>query len=541
MFPPRNRRSSDNGNTHAPAQGPVSRRGFLGGMAGVGAGAVLLGSGTAAGPAIAAPSRRVTDAFQLGLASGDPLPDGVVLWTRLAPKPLDFDGGMPSRKVAVQWEVALDEKFNRVVKRGTERALPEEAHTVHADVRGLEPHHEYFYRFRVDGEISPTGRTRTAPAPGTSPELHFAFASCSNWEEGYFTAYRHMAAERPDMVFHLGDYLYEYAAGENGDVRTHAGDEMNELGEYRQRHAQYKTDGDLQLVHSVSPFIVTWDDHETDNNYANLVPENTDPGQGNGSREEFAKRRAAAYQAYWEHMPLRRFRKPVDTNLPLYRRFTYGDTATFSVLDSRQYRDDQPYDDESQVSGPDQWKTDMLGEEQHAWLEKGFDNSRTAWNVVPQQIFFASADEVEGQDPGGYNDGWDGYQASRDRILAYVEDHGIDNVVVLTGDVHKHWVNDLRRDFEKPDTPVLASEFVTTSITSGGDGDGSNDPGGVRFDENPHTKYYCDRRGYVSCHVSKDRYVADYRVVDYVARKDAPPRTDASFEIETGKAGVRRR
>ncbi|WP_369822268.1 alkaline phosphatase [Saccharomonospora sp. CUA-673] len=513
----------------------MSRRGFLGGLAGVGAGAVLLGSS----PAAAAPSRKLTDPFTLGVASGDPLPDGVVLWTRLAPKPLDHDGGMPGRIVGVEWEIALDEKFADVVRRGTERAAPEQAHSVHADVRGLEPHREYFYRFRVGGEISPAGRARTAPAPGSAAEVHFAFASCSNWEQGYFTAYRHMAEERPDVVFHLGDYLYEYSAGENGDVRTHEGDEMNELGEYRQRHAQYKTDADLQLAHAVSPFIVTWDDHETDNNYANLTPENNEPDEGNGSEAEFAKRRAAAYQAYWEHMPLRRFRKPVDTNLPLYRGFTYGSTARFSVLDSRQYRDDQPYDDESQVSGPDQWRTTMLGEEQHAWLEKQLAESRSTWNVVPQQIYFASMDEVAGEDPGGYNDGWDGYRASRDRILGYVEEHAIDNVVVLTGDVHKHWVNDLRRDFEQPDTPVLASEFVTTSISSGGDGDGSNDPGDLVWNENPHTKYYCDRRGYVSCRVGKDTFAADYRVVDYVEKSaDAPVRTDASFVLEAGKPGV---
>lgn len=531
MIPPRN--------ADTTTTGPVSRRGFLGGLAGAGAGAVLLGTGvTAAVPATAAPPRKLTDPFQLGVASGDPLPDGVVLWTRLAPKPLDHDGGMPHRVVPVEWEIALDERFSKVVQRGTEHATPEEAHTVHADVRGLQPHYEYYYRFRVNGELSPAARTRTAPAPGTEPEINFAFASCSSWEEGYFTAYRHMAAERPDVVFHLGDYLYEYAAGESGDVRTQIGNEMNTLGEYRQRHAQYKTDADLQLVHATSPFIVTWDDHETDNNYANLTPENTDPGQGNATPEQFAQRRAAAYQTYWEHMPLRRFRKPVDTHLPLYRRFEYGSTATFSVLDSRQYRDDQPYDDEEQVSGPDQWKTTMLGDEQHAWLEKGLAESRSRWNVVPQQIYFASQDEVAGADPGGYNDGWDGYRASRDRILRYVEERGIENVVVLTGDVHEHWVNDLRRNFEDPNTPVIASEFVTTSITSGGDGDGSNDPGQVVREENPHTKYYCDRRGYVSCTASKDSYRADYRVVDYVERTGAPLRTDAGFVIESGQPGA---
>ncbi|MFC4002869.1 alkaline phosphatase D family protein [Prauserella oleivorans] len=518
----------------------VNRRGFLGlaGAAGVaGAGAVLLGNGVAPA-AVAAPSRRLSDPFQLGVASGDPLPDSVVLWTRLAPKPLDYDGGMPRRVVPVQWEIALDEKFSKVVQRGVEHAVPEEAHTVHADVKGLRPHYEYYYRFRVGDEISPAARTRTAPAPGTSPTVDFAFASCSNWEVGYFTAYRHMAQERPDVVFHLGDYLYEYAAGVNGDIRTHAGNEMNTLDEYRQRHAQYKTDADLQLVHSVAPFIVTWDDHETDNNYANLDPENRDAAQGNDTPEAFAARRRAAYQAYWEHMPLRRFRKPVDTHLPLYRRFEYGATATFSVLDTRQYRDNQPYNDQWQVSGPDQWQTDILGEEQHAWLEQSLSRSRSTWNVVPQQIFFADWDQVVGPDVGGYNDGWDGYKASRDRVLGFVEERGIDNFVVLTGDVHTHYANDLRRDFERPETPVIGSELVATSITSNGDGSGNTQLSPVLQQESPHVKYTCDRRGYVHCNVTKDRYVADYRVVDYVSRPNAPLRTDASFVIEAGRPGL---
>jgi alkaline phosphatase D len=519
----------------------VNRREFLGVVGGVGAGAVLLGASVGVTPGASASSRRLTDPFQLGVASGDPFPDSVVLWTRLAPKPLDYDGGMPNRPVPVHWEIALDERFRRVVRRGVEHAVPEEAHTVHADVRGLRPHHEYYYRFRVGNEISGTARTRTAPAPGTAPVVDFAFASCANWEMGYFTAYRHLAQQRPDVVFHLGDYLYEYAAGVNGDVRTHAGDEMNTLEEYRQRHAQYKTDADLQLAHSVAPFIVTWDDHETDNNYADLDPENRDRGQGNDTRANFAARRTAAYRAYWEHMPLRRFRKPVDTALPLYRRFQYGATATFSVLDSRQYRTNQPYDDKWQVSGPDQWdpKATILGDEQHAWLEHGLENSRSTWNVVPQQIYFANWDQVAGQDDGGYNDGWDGYRMSRDRILGFVEERGIDNFVVLTGDVHANWTNDLRRDFERPETPLLGSEFVCTSVTSNGDGSGSTDPGQLVWDENPHTKYYSDRRGYVHCSVSRDQWVTDYRVVDYVRRPDAPIRTDRSFVIEAGVAGVR--
>ncbi|WP_078962752.1 alkaline phosphatase [Streptomyces sp. TP-A0875] len=519
--------------------GPLRRRGFLG-IAGAGAGALLLGSGPAPAAVAAPPARAPRDPFTLGVASGDPLPDAVVLWTRLAPDPLEPGGGMPARPVAVRWEVALDERFRTVVRRGVEHAVPEEAHTVHADVRGLEPHREYHYRFRVGDTLSPAGRTRTAPAPGTAPAVDFAFASCANWEAGHFTAYRHMAEERPDVVFHLGDYLYEYAAGANGDVRTHVGGEIHTLDDYRRRHAQYKTDPDLTLLHSVAPFIVTWDDHETDNNYAGLIPENRDPAQGNDTTEHFAARRRAAYQAYWEHMPLRRFRKPVDTGLPLYRRFVYGDTATFSVLDTRQYRTDQPYGDTWQVSGPDQWDPEatILGEEQHAWLEESLTRSRSTWNVLPQQIYFANWDAVAGPDDGGYNDGWDGYRISRDRVLGHVAERGIDNFVVLTGDVHANWTNDLRRDFERPETPVLGSEFVCTSITSGGDGTGSHDPGRVYWDENPHTKYYSDRRGYVRCTVSRDTYTADYRVVDRVTRPGAPVRTDRSFVIEAGVPGV---
>lgn len=519
---------------------PVSRRGLLAGAGVVGAAAALGTTLPAPVATAATPSRAKDYPFQLGVASGDPLPDGVVLWTRLAPQPLEHDGGLPYRAVPVHWEIAADEHFRKVVRRGQEIALPNEAHTVHADVRGLRPHHEYFFRFRALGEISPVGRTRTAPAPGTAPAIALAFASCANWEQGWFTGYRHMAAEEPDVVFHLGDYLYEYATGVNGDVRAHAGDEMNTLDEYRQRHAQYKTDADLQLVHRTAPFVVTWDDHETDNNYADLSPENDDAEQGNDSPEAFAARRRAAYQAYWEHMPLRRFRKPVDTHLPLYRRLAYGDTATFSVLDTRQYRDNQPYDDQWQVSGPDQWAGSVLGDEQHAWLEKSLGTSRSVWNVVPQQIFFASWDQVAGADPGGYNDGWDGYRASRDRVLGYVEERGIDNFVVLTGDVHDHWASDLRRDFEAPDTPVLGSELVCTSITSGGDGTGTNDPGTLVLDENPHIKYFADRRGYVSCRISRDEYRADYRVVDHVAEQDAPLRTDASFVIRAGEPGLQR-
>ncbi|MFW6599017.1 alkaline phosphatase D family protein [Propionibacteriaceae bacterium Y2011] len=509
----------------------LSRRGFVVGAAAIGGGLAL------PTVAAAAPAPRLVDPFTLGVASGDPLPDSVVLWTRLAPEPLADGGGVPNRPVPVRWELAADENFRRIVQRGTELARPEEAHTVHIDVRGLEPHREYWYRFRTGNEVSPVGRTRTAPAPGSLAPLSFAFASCSHYEMGYFTAYKHLAAENPDVVFHLGDYVYEYA-GATGRPRTHAGNEMNTLAEYRQRHAQYKTDPDLQAAHRAAPFIVTWDDHETDNNYADLVPENNDPNQGNATRETFAVRRAAAYQAYWEHMPLRRFRKPVDTNLPLYRGFDYGGLARFSVLDTRQYRDDQPYGDRSNVNGPEQWETDMLGSEQHAWLEKQLTGSDAVWNIVPQQIFFANMD-TNPAGPGSYNDGWDGYQASRDRILGLVEEREIENFVVLTGDVHNHWMVDLRRDFENDSLPLLGSEIVCTSVTSNGDGRAWTDAEmAVWKGDMPYLHYRSNLRGYVKVDVTPDTLQADFMTVDKVSVPGLPISTDASYVIESGQVGA---
>lgn len=503
----------------------VSRRALLVGGALAGTGAAMLPvHGARATP-------MVRDPFTLGVASGDPLPDSVVLWTRLAPRPLDHHGGMPSVPVPVQWEVAEDERFRTVVARGTEITVPSEAHTVHVDVKGLRPHREYYYRFRSGADISPVGRTRTSPAPGTSPSMNFVFASCANYERGLYTAYQHLAEEDPDLVFFLGDYIYENSA-RDGYPRRHVGDETNTLDEYRQRYAQYKTDPQLQAAHAVAPWAVTWDDHEVDNNYAPGEPTNT-TDEGNETPEAWAARRRGAYQAYWEHMPLRRFRKPVDTHLPLYRRLEYGTTARFNIVDSRQYRSHKmPLP--NHVSGPIQWQTNMLGDEQHAWLTDSLRHSPAVWNVMPQAIFFASRDGVEGPDAGGLNEGWDGYQASRDKVLGAVEEHQVDNFVVLTGDAHSNNMHDLRRNFEDPDAPLLGSEFIGTSISSGGDGVPQTQPRDLIWAENPHLRYFKDLRGYVRCEVTPDHFVADYRVVDYVTRPGAPIRTDKTFVIEAG-------
>ena len=316
--------------------GEIDRRTFVK-LGGASAAALIFGFGPFTEKTWAEP--RFSDyPFKLGVASGDPLPDGVVLWTRLAPDPLN--GGMPDKRVPVQWQVATDEAFANVVREGATFASPELAHSVHVEVGGLRPAGEYFYRFRAGSELSPVGRTKTAPAFGASvAEMNFAFVSCQQYEHGYFTAYRHMSEEDLDLVVHLGDYIYEYGPNQyvapGGNVRTHVGPEIVSLSDYRRRHAQYRTDEDLQAAHAAFPWAVTWDDHEVENNYADEIPE------GGQSVEAFILRRAAAYQAYYEHMPLRRTSVPSGPDMQLYRRLTFGNLAEFNVLDTRQYRDDQ--------------------------------------------------------------------------------------------------------------------------------------------------------------------------------------------------------
>ena len=277
--------------------------------------------------------------FSLGVASGDPLPDGVVLWTRLAPRPLENGGGMPPAPLDVAWEVARDRLFRNIEQKGTATAYPELAHSIHVEVQGLEPAREYFYRFRVGREISQIGRTRTAPAAGAAVDrLRFAVCGCSNYEDGYFSVYRRISEGDFDFVLHTGDYIYE-SRPTNGrldrKVRQHLGNELFSITDYRLRYAQYKTDDDLRAAHQSAPFVMSWDDHEVANNYAG------DAGNDDTPREVFLLRRAAAFQAYYEHMPLRRAAFPSGSRMQIYRRLQFGSLADLSVLDTRQYRSDQ--------------------------------------------------------------------------------------------------------------------------------------------------------------------------------------------------------
>ncbi|MER8038312.1 alkaline phosphatase D family protein [Streptomyces hydrogenans] len=500
----------------------------------------------AAGTAAAAEldGRRITeDPFTLGVASGDPHPGSVLLWTRLAPRPFEPGGGLPAERVSVHWELARDERFARTVRRGRATAHPEFSHAVHVEVEHLEPGREFYYRFRAGDWTSPVGRTRTAPAPWARPaELRIGAVSCQAFHDGYFTAYRHLADEDLDVVLHLGDYLYEYAVNATGGARAYTdrtlpavfNRETVTLEDYRLRYGLYKTDPDLRAAHAAHPFVVTWDDHETENNYAGGIPENGVPP------EEFLLRRAAAYRAYWEHQPLRRPQLPEGPDMRLYRRLRFGRLAQFDVLDTRQYRSDQAYGDGWQVPGPlseDPART-MTGAAQERWLLDGWRASDARWNVLPQQVVLAERRDRPTADFKLSMDSWDGYPASRQRILAGAESAGVENLMVLTGDVHVGYGFDLKADFRDPASRTVGTEIVATSIASGKDGADRPSNYDKLMQANPHLRFFNGRRGYVTVAFGEESARADFRTVPYVTTPGAPVTTAGSFVTEAGNPGL---
>lgn len=474
--------------------------------------------------------------FTLGVASGDPDETGVVLWTRLAPKPL-AGGGMPHDAIAVGWEVADDENFKNIVKQGESIALPQLAHSVHVEVDGLQPGRWYWYRFHVGSETSPVGHTRTMPARTELPDaLRLAFASCQHWEAGLYTAYEHMAKSDLDLVLHLGDYIYE-GDGRPGGVRQHVGAEIVSLADYRNRHAQYKTDALLQAMHQRCPWIVTWDDHELENNYANDIAQ-----EKNVDRNEFLKRRAAAYQAYYEHMPLRHAALPSGPHMKLYRRLRYGRLAEFNVLDTRQYRSDQPNGDGAKElkDGVFDPSATMLGDKQEGWLCRGLIQSPCRWNVLAQQVMMARVDLGPGPLSLYSMDQWSGYDAARRRLLDFIATRQVANPIVLTGDIHSNWCNNLLVDFNDKQAAPVAAEFVGTSISSGGDKAPTPLFRDAMLSENPFVKFQNAQRGYVQCTITPAEWRSDYQVVEYVTRPGAPLVTKASFVVENGQPGVQK-
>ncbi|RCK70260.1 alkaline phosphatase [Desertihabitans brevis] len=500
----------------------------------------LVGTAAVAAPAITTPTTAFAaptprqDPFTLGIASGDPDATSVILWTRLALDPLADDGrgGMASGTYQLRWEVAEDERFRRVVRRGRALAKPEFGHAVHVEASGLRPDREYWYRFRLGRHLSPVGRTRTTPRAGEMPSaLAMAFASCARWEDGWFTAYRHLAAERPDVVLHLGDYFYEYQAGPEGNVRGIEGPETMTLANYRQRHAQYKTDPDLQAAHAVAPWLVTWDDHELDNNWADEMPEKPEEQPG------FLARREAAFRAYYENMPLRPSSAPSGIDLQLYRRVRWGRLASFHMLDTRQYRSDQACGDgfATDCAAADDPSRSITGAAQEAWLLDGFRESDARWDLLGQQVFFAVRDRDESPAEAVSMDAWDGYAASRRRITEGWLDAGVRNPVVLTGDVHTHWANELKADWDEPEGPSVGTELVTSSITSGGNGQ-DLEIGSYPWQEwNEHIKFQNQLRGYVSTVITPDSMDVSFRCLPYVEEQGAPAFTRARYVVEDGQ------
>jgi alkaline phosphatase D len=493
-------------------------------------------AGAAALPATAAYAAPA-DLFPLGVASGDPLPGGVILWTRLL-----SDAGLRNRRIEVDWQVAHDQRFRRIVRSGRAVAHPSLAHSVHVDVRGLEPGREYFYRFRALGRISPTGRTRTA----VEHRLRFGIVNCQDFQNGYWPAYWGLAAEDLDVVVHLGDYIYEYDPSSRFADRNHttpqtAGlDQLVTLDDYRARHAQYKGDPALQAAHAAFPWIVTWDDHETENNYAALTDEIDDTGARLFTKQQFAKQRAAAYQAYYEHMPIRADLRPGSADLRIFRRFDFGRLLRLNVLDTRQYRTDQPGgfpgDFGPASAGTANTAGTLTGADQERWLRAGLDHSPARWNVIAQQVMMSPIqfpNPTGGVPPLVANlDQWDGYAPQRARLLNHLAAARIANPVVLAGDIHSTWFSELLLN-ERP----VAVEFTATSVSS-------DFP--IAYDAplkalnptlNPHVRYFDgSRRGYLRCSVTRSAWHTDVRTVETIDVRETPVTTSASYAVEAGTA-----
>ncbi|MCZ8261055.1 MAG: alkaline phosphatase D family protein [Beijerinckiaceae bacterium] len=508
---------------------------------------VLLGLG--AGLCLPAPAIRAApagspqvrgDPFTLGVASGDPDRTGFVIWTRLAPKPLEPGGGMPQRPVELSWRVSADPDMRVILRQGQAVARPELAHAVHVELDGLAPGRDYFYRFETAGLRSPVGRARTFPEPGQEGTIRFVSAGCQRYEDGLFTAWRHIAACNPDFVAHYGDYIYEYRALRVGaDRRVPVIREMPDLpgkcltlADFRHRYALYKLDADLQAAHRAAPFLSSFDDHEVENDWAGFSSENEGV-----TRAAFALRRAAAFQAWYEHMPVRRAQRPKGPDILAYRRFRLGDLLQVDVLDTRQYRDRQPCGDGWKVC-PEarEARRTMLGRQQEEWLHAGWRERPVRWNLLAQQVPMMRFDRDP--DPAlveTHMDKWDGAEAARQRLFEAAAAARLANLVVISGDVHHNRAAELRRYFDDPASTNIGVEFVATSISSAGDGEDRPASAPKLLAANPHLKFFNSQRGYVLHEVSASRWQADYRVVDSVARPDRPETLRQRLVVEAGK------
>ncbi len=522
----------------------VTRRDFFRKAGAIGAASLspaFLGSALAQGDA--------DSPFTLGVASGDPTARSVMLWTRLAPDPLN-GGGMGNANAEVHWRMALDQDMRHVVATGRAAARARNGHSIVVEVDDLEPNSWYYYQFSYRGARSRIGRTRTFPARGTLSEaMRFALVSCQHYEQGQYAAYRDIAKQDIDFVLHVGDYIYEYAADPKVPAdRRHTGAEINSVTDYRNRYALYRLDRHLQDAHAMFPFIVTWDDHEVDNNYAGLIPEDTQTAAA------FAERRANAYRVYRETMPVRFQEDDDEKTSRLYRRLSFGSLAELMVLDTRQYRSDQPCGDNlvvlqtcPQILDPE---ATLLGARQEGWLFEQLERSRAVWNVLAQQVMMMRWDlgVLTGQPVNYFNvDAWDGYQAARDRVTGFLGTRRIRNPVVLTGDIHSSWAADLRMTASDTRSPLVAAEFVCSSISSTF-GDANHGLVTATLPSNPHIRFFDGlHRGYALCTVTDKTWRTDFRAVERVAHPVfTVPSADlrvfdlASYGLSAGQQGVRR-
>ena len=471
-----------------------------------------------------------SDPFTLGVASGDPTDQSVILWTRLAVDSLN-GGGMPAQDIEVLWEVSSTDTFDDIVSSGLATAEERFGHAVHIDVPLSTGESIVFYRFRIGDYVSPIGKTRLSSPSGSTTPIKVAAVSCQNYTDGFYNAYADLVEQSPDLVTFLGDYIYESGVGtlDATTVRLHNSDEIKDLVAYRNRYALYRSDPLLQAAHAVCPWVITWDDHEVENNYANLTPQDSADAEGH------AARRAAAYQAWWEHMPVR-LSPPTDESLTIYRQFSWGDLLNLLVVDGRQYRDDQACGDAVLSTQPacdealDPART-MLGAEQEKWFSENINDTTKVWNVMANQTVMT--DIRLGAAVLNY-DQWDGYAPDRNRILSDVVDQGVENFVVLTGDIHLAGVGQLTTDSNP--TTAMGAEFVSTSISSSGNV--STDTEGLLIALPNIIDAETSHRGYTLHTLTANDWTAEYRIVENNLVEDSSTSVWKTFKVMAGSPAI---
>ncbi len=484
-------------------------------------------------------SNFLANPFTLGVASGDPAQDSVLLWTRLAPEPRVPGGGVYGTPT-VRWLIAADPELRHAVAHGAVTATPELGHSLHVVARGLKPGQDYWYRFTAGAWQSAVGHTRTAPPNGgMQTRTRFTFASCQHYEYGYYSAHRAMAQQDLDAVLFLGDYIYENRENKMA-VRHHWIDSPRTLAEYRVHYAQYKSDPDLIANHAAHPWIVTLDDHEVENNWAGMHPQYSSEPE-----PDFPARRAAAFQAWYENMPLRAESLPRNGSIQIYRTLPYGQLVQFTVVDTRQFRTRQPCGDNLKPSCDARLDRDatMMGAAQEAWFAESMRSSRARWNVVANQVMISQlrvpATDGQAASSMSFNmDQWDGYPAARQRLMDTLATAKPSNPVFVSGDFHQTCVCNLQHDPNDTDSPTLAAELVGTSITSGGDGALFGPGMEEDLAANHNLLYNNDRRGYILCEATAEQMHSEVWTLDAVSHAGSSPQKAASFLSKSGTAGV---